>query len=1021
MNMGKTEITVPSQERGFVLVTSLILIGVITVLGAVGTYKAIIETKVSKYAGDSARAQAVAAAGLNQMFWYWVQSGITNPSCDPGTGIPEPGCAERVAIMNYVLGNTNTLPSSAPFVAGLHAESLAGLNSSPAVTNAGAADVDAFIRASSNVRVYGFTKTAGAVTGVTTLANNAWATGTQPQVAVWATSYDRMDPGNGQEYPYGEAKAECTGSNCMLVVYALGRDGESRTLMREFQARASLQLTGVSAMTNAANYGDWNEMCQETDPPTVYGNVKAWTDPPPNNSVIEVTQAPYLRDIHNPSSNPSGTAIQSNTDIGGGGKGFRKGTSSTTGVSFEFTPLLLYSGHGPAAADNEARARLASAAQDNADPYSNLPDPKLPHNLVQAPLLNTPDQLSYFPNGVSQLFELDAYRWAAEQFTCQHNANGVISGTAVSGRYCGKVEALRQAVDALWFFQYGIHAWAPVSGRMTLAEFEYNVNYGIPMFGMVRVMLPTVGNGTNFSCTVNGSTVTGQMHDFTHGTLTTDKNGGTGFYDGYASPGFQVDADGTLDGTARLVLYGSLMFDFFEDGNSNDVFDPASGERLLTPLEETNAYMKFEMPILINPSLPRDAAGGSTGLLQFPTAHAGSGLIPTGNAASFVNMAAPDGSGYFPASEGLIPMTDSDTRQHGLTGTMRLMTNAAGDGLVDLANSLAGGFSAAPGNSSAMFSNENSALEYYHRLFAAVASPTDDNAWPVSAFPASFTGSFAIGREDSTAGNNDGDRMHLLFPSGYMHGWKVALAALDLSAADWNSLLTDIYTDANGLWSKHQTAKDYGNANYPSGSPFNPTLDAGFNKAGDLEQNQNDYFLVGLDAPGWIANHDYYMGDMIKVVTGTPPNTVTYFYQAQVDGTSGASAPAWDGSPVTGDGTVDWGPVTTGYPMLSSAWRDIPAEMYVGGLLDMHAHSNINGIVYTPGPLEWEPGNSSYAGDSNHYSYINGAIITGFGGYLKNKKPDGRYVLVYAIEAVDNINTSNTQVVMQRFGRQLLR
>ncbi|RMF66881.1 MAG: hypothetical protein D6740_12530, partial [Alphaproteobacteria bacterium] len=275
--------------------------------------------------------------------------------------------------------------------------------------------------------------------------------------------------------------------------------------------------------------------------------------------------------------------------------------------------MLLYSGHGPAAADNEARAKLASVAQDNTDPYSNLPDPELPHNLVKAPLLNTPDQLSYFPNGVSQLFELNAYRWAAEQLTCQHDNSGVKWGS-VNGAYCAKAEALRQAVDQLWNATYGVRAWAPVTGRLTLAEFQYNVNYGIPMFGIVRVMLPTTdtdkkGKKKPFSCKVDGKTVNGAFHYFTHGTMTTKSTGGSGFYDGYSAPGFKVDSDGTLDGTARLVVYGSVFFDFFKDIDKDDVFDPASGERLLTPLEATDAYMKFEMPILINPVLPRDAAG----------------------------------------------------------------------------------------------------------------------------------------------------------------------------------------------------------------------------------------------------------------------------------------------------------------------------------------------------------------------------------------------------------------------------
>ncbi|MDX8402340.1 MAG: hypothetical protein R8K47_06900, partial [Mariprofundaceae bacterium] len=759
------------------------------------------------------------------------------------------------------------------------------------------------------------------------------------------------------------------------MVYALGRHGQTRRLIREVQGVISNLLEGVSAMTNAPSYGSFKEMCSEASPKsTTADNGGTAFKSTLDNTVIEVTQAPYLRDLNNPSSNPSGTAILSNTRVGQGGKAFRNGTSTQMGLTFDQDPRILYAGHGPAAADNQARGDLAGQTpKDNAAPYDNLPPGELPHNLVKAPVLNTADELTYFPNGNSQLFELNAYRWAAEQFTCQVPSDPADSR---NGRFCDNAERLRQAVDAIWFANYGVHAWAPISGRLTLAEFEYNVNYGIPMFGIIRVMLPTAPTGGSFSCTVDGAPVSGNFYNFTNATLTTNASGGPGPYDGYSAPGgFQPDSDGTLDGTARLVVYGSLMFDFFDDANGNDVFDPASGERLLTPLESTDAYMKFEMPILINPVLPRDPTGGSSGLIQFPSAHAG-GLIQSGSSGNPVNLAAPDGSGWYPGQEGLIPMTDSTSRQLGLTGTMRLMTNAGSDGLVDLANKANAGFP--PGNAVAMFAAESAMLNYYYEIYKAVAPQGDAVAWPVAAFPAGITSAFCIGQEDCAAGDNHGDRLHLLFPSGYMHGWKVALAALDLTADDWNTLLgdgtgggIDIFTDTGSLWNQHNTAKDFGDANYPKGSPFNPALDPGFAAAQDIEGRQSDYFSVMQDAPAWGANHHYLKGDIIKVVTGTPPNETIQFFRMTADpyGDSGAVPPNWGGAPPIADNTATWELVTTAYPLLTSDWRDIPAEMYVGGLLDMHAHSNINGIVYTPGPLEWEPGNSSYGGDSNHYSY----------------------------------------------------
>jgi len=111
--------------------------------------------------------------------------------------------------------------------------------------------------------------------------------------------------------------------------------------------------------------------------------------------------------------------------------------------------------------------------------------------------------------------------------------------------------------------------------------------------------------------------------------------------------------------------------------------------------------------------------------------------------------------------------------------------------------------------------------------------------------------------------------------------------------------------------------------------------------------------------------------------------------------------------------------LVSGYGILNSDWQDIPAMMYSGGLLEMQAHSNISGAVYTPGPLEWEAGNASYDGGT-HMAYLNGTIITGYGNYIKNTNAADRYVLVYDSQAADNVNTNKTVVVLRRYDWQSL-
>jgi hypothetical protein len=352
-----------------------------------------------------------------------------------------------------------------------------------------------------------------------------------------------------------------------------------------------------------------------------------------------------------------------------------------------------------------------------------------------------------------------------------------------------------------------------------------------------------------------------------------------------------------------------------------------------------------------------------------------------------VNLASPY-DGYFPWSEGLLPPQIGDTP----AGTMRLQSRTTtadivgGKGLVAMAASVgaAGDQGAVPaiaGNllglskpvrTGQVAGFEADILHYYYNLMASTLDQSKANDWPVAAWPGNtLSGNFCIGAQDCAAGTNTGDKMHLMFPTGYMHGWKVALSALDMTADEWNHVLTGGaaprvgISDTQGLYDQLLDSCSQfglaGGAGCPMGLPYN----------------------FGVDQGAWNQ----------AAVQGFQGDEAKYFY-------------------VTQD-------TTTGYGVLDSKWRDIPATMYSGGLLDMHAHSNMNGIIYTPGPLEWEPGNSGY--DTGiHISYVNGSIITGYGAYAKNKTADDRYVLVYDQQAVDNINVNSGTIVLRRYDYQAL-
>jgi len=120
----------------------------------------------------------------------------------------------------------------------------------------------------------------------------------------------------------------------------------------------------------------------------------------------------------------------------------------------------------------------------------------------------------------------------------------------------------------------------------------------------------------------------------------------------------------------------------------------------------------------------------------------------------------------------------------------------------------------------------------------------------------------------------------------------------------------------------------------------------------------------------------------------------------------------------------------TGYGLLDAEWSDIPSTIYSGGLIDIHTHTNMSGIMYTPGPLEWGPGIARYGekgigGSVSRQpalSYINGSIITGYGmaGGYSSYNRTSKFVMVYDLQAVDNATTSLLAIKLRRYDWQRL-
>ncbi len=98
----------------------------------------------------------------------------------------------------------------------------------------------------------------------------------------------------------------------------------------------------------------------------------------------------------------------------------------------------------------------------------------------------------------------------------------------------------------------------------------------------------------------------------------------------------------------------------------------------------------------------------------------------------------------------------------------------------------------------------------------------------------------------------------------------------------------------------------------------------------------------------------------------------------------------WENIPVTPRFRIPPGysnTVLTADAVRSQIFEDIPTYLYSGGLIDMHDHVNISGLVYVPQGMEMEAKNSGkwagYVGPTRQY--INGAVVVRDTFYVEAK------------------------------------
>ena len=851
-------------ERGFVLITVIVLLAILTIAATTSMFKTNVQSKVAAGSEDTERAFAAMMGGLSNTFAYWQYDTVS-------------GQKEFASLVDWIhtgsWSDTSTNPatahSTAPsiYVGDTKAYAQQLFDSANGL-GADLAAVDNWVRTTAGVRVYKYTGG-----GIAADTQSNWGKGKDPQVAIWVTSFDAMSSDNA--FPYVPAKAKLvtgTGnacSACSLVTYALGASGSVRRLSREGMSASSNLIRTYGAMVNAPKYNDKNDWCdngtaastKSTPATTVSGGGVS------NTHVIDATQA------------PGGVAIASNSaaNFPKGSKGFR-GASSSSVAGLNITPWVAFD-----------PGKIVQAG------YPKIEAGDM--NAYQAKVLSgdrfgTANYIDYFDSANSQLFQIDAYREAANRIS---GLDGETIGTykvTTGGATLGKAAALKSANKDATGNTYGR------TGTLQWSEARYNIENGIPMYGLVRVMIPSaLETGKDISCP-GGYKVTGYNPSFKFPSSSTTK-------------GSEVTS-----GTGRkLIVYGALLIDFFYDKDNNEIYDPAS-EKLLTVQEALTAYMKISVPIMVNPAM--DGLGlrsGSTDtdyneISSYPNGApswdqttdklgAGDGAMDLmwdiKNVATYWSSMVHDGASTYKFTN------------------FRAWINRKNDG------------------TTAWLSTEKdkmyNLLDYYYRTSAGAADSTKVEYYPsnsdavnygiakIEAAPTSFYIDSPADLKDKAP--SAADIFHVFLPSGYVHGWKRAFAETGLG---------DI-SGSGTIWSEK---------------------------------------LLGTSSP-------YY-------------NSRSRYFNVKRIGTK---------------------------VYIDKDFADMPAEMYAGGVFDMHEQSNISGLVYTPGPLELEQKSATA------HQYINGVVVTGYGAFFEEK--GAITIIVYDDISLDRLPTTKSTTKASRNYWQELR
>jgi len=605
------------------------------------------------------------------------------------------------------------------------------------------------------------------------------------QVAMWVTSFKR--PSAKGAFPYSTpvhvSSASAASPTLDLVAYAYASNGEVHSSARERVAWGNT-VEGLSPIINANMFANNATMCSAAEPV-----VKKDSDT--GETTISYNSA---------SDNNSGVDDQSDEHSSSSKFLFIDATQSKDSVAVEANGAILMpsatesgAGHAILASSGEPTIVYDEGKSGGSYPASNVDGLASKTSLASGNERNTASERKYFTSPESELLPVNGYRTAANKIA---GLNGEVIGgkTVVVSGTKGNYENLKNS-----------NAGHARTGTISISDFVYNVRNKVPMYGIVRVMVPAVPQWTSAKIKSNVDKILASLNmnnqSYTvadSGQITTDaqvSNGGedngngnhnsnTPTLNSCGTQTYKVSFDygnlhnghtiGDMNTPGAIIVYGSMMFDFFTDNNADGVFDPSS-ERLLTHKEATTAKLLVRSPVLVNPVLAT-----STPVISSDTDYLSIGSYPTGAPSNSLSSDAAISNTSMPIANAIVNVMKNyhDTIYGNGSYKYNDMVSLLGDksGYVGQLDYM---FRATARGHTAGYSDKSISDVDAHAKGFFIDTRTD---------VVTSSGSSKL-EEASSA-----DLFHAMLPNGYTHGWKRALDATGL-AGSWNTLLTNADPD----------------------------------------------------------------------------------------------------------------------------------------------------------------------------------------------------------------------------------